>query len=453
MKMKKIVMLSIFSVIYISNLIAQAPLGIPYQAVARNADGSVMANASLTVLFSIRSQSANGPIVYSESHNLTSNSNGLINCFLGEGVASVGVFSELDWSSNKFLQVILNGNDLGTTQLMSVPYSLYSTRSKSADGVLLSVSLTGDTLYSGNGNFIIVPGISNANYISGCTDQAACNYNAAAINENGTCLYTGASCDDGISSTINDQITLDCFCAGTNSNIGLPGSDVFPSNGTCSAENISVTGCNGETTLESDGIIYDLVEIGGQCWFADNLSADQYRNGDLITSDLNNAAWTASVQGAMAHYNNNVANDAVYGKLYNWYAVTDSRGVCPAGWHVPNDCEWMFLENSLGMLVNEQEIYGWRGEIGEIGGKLKSTSIWNSPNTAGTNSSGFTAVPGGYRNQTGSYFEIGNTGSYWSSSALDASNAWFRKLFFNYSNSNRYYISKKAGFSVRCLKD
>jgi uncharacterized protein (TIGR02145 family) len=113
----------------------------------------------------------------------------------------------------------------------------------------------------------------------------------------------------------------------------------------------------------------------------------------------------------------------------------------------------MFLENSLGMLVNEQEIYGWRGEIGEIGGKLKSTSIWNSPNTAGTNSSGFTAVPGGYRNQTGSYFEIGNTGSYWSSSALDASNAWFRKLFFNYSNSNRYYISKKAGFSVRCLKD
>jgi hypothetical protein len=104
-----------------------------------------MANASLTVLFSIRSQSANGPIVYSESHNLTSNSNGLINCFLGGGVASVGVFSELDWSSNKFLQVILNGNDLGTTQLMSVPYSLYNTRSKSADGVLLSVSLTGDT--------------------------------------------------------------------------------------------------------------------------------------------------------------------------------------------------------------------------------------------------------------------------------------------------------------------
>jgi uncharacterized protein (TIGR02145 family) len=432
---------------------AQAPSGIPYQAVARNADGSAMSNAAVSLLFQIHTVTANGAVVYEESHNLTSNAQGLVTCTLGGGASMIGLFSEINWSTNKFLQVTMNGIDLGTTQLLSVPYALYSSRSQSADCVQLSVSMMGDTLYSGNCSFVIVPGISGANYISGCTDPLACNYNANAVINSGACSYTGAACDDENNSTINDQITLDCVCAGTNTNIGQPGSVVLPANGTCLSENISVTGCGGETTVESDGVIYDLVEIGGQCWFADNLSADQYRNGDLIATDLSNAAWAATTSGAFAHFNNNVANDATYGKLYNWYAVNDARGICPAGWHVPSDCEWMFLENSLGMPVAEQEAYGWRGEADNVGGQLKTTNLWQAPNAGATNSSGFSAVPGGYRSSAGAFLELNASGFYWTSSEYDPTSGWFRKMFSAYPNSNRYGTSKKSGFSVRCLKD
>ena len=432
---------------------SQAPSGIPYQAVARNADGSAMANAAVEIAFQIHTVSANGAVVYGESHALTSNAQGMVSCILGAGTSTIGVFSEINWTTSKFLQVTMNGNDLGTTQLMSVPYALYSTQAQTADCVELSVSATGDTLYSGTCSFVIIPGISAANFVSGCTDPLACNFNANAVINSGNCLYTGNACDDGNNSTINDEITLDCICAGTNTNIGQPGSAVLPDNGTCLAENISVTGCAGDTAIESDGIIYDLVEIGGQCWFADNLSADQYRNGDPIITDLSNAAWSATTSGAYAHYNNNVANDAIYGKLYNWYAITDSRGICPAGWHVPSDCEWMFLENSLGMPVSEQEAYGWRGEANNIGGQLKSTNLWQAPNAGATNSSGFSAVPGGYRSSAGAFLELNANGFYWTSSEYDPTSGWFRKLLAAYQNDNRYGTSKKSGFSVRCLKD
>jgi uncharacterized protein (TIGR02145 family) len=316
---------------------------------------------------------------------------------VGNGVVSQGNFSQINWGSGaKFLHVMMNGNDLGTQQMLSVPYALY------AGSTHVSVSPTGDTLTVG-GQSVIVPGTSAAN-------------------------------------PINNTPTS-----------GL-GAQVLPGNTTCANEFISVTSCAGQTSLTYDGRTYDLVEIGGQCWFAVNLATDQYRNEDPIPTGLSNAAWGSTTSGAYAIYNNDPANDAIYGKLYNWYTTVDSRGLCPAGWHVPTDCEWMYLESSLGMSVADQEAVGFRGT--NEGGALKATTGWTSPNIGATNSSGFSAFPGGACDANVSYNSIGTIGSWWSSTEVDSTGAWYRLMTYNDSNVLRYNnVVEHYGFNVRCVRD
>jgi len=268
---------------------------------------------------------------------------------------------------------------------------------------------------------------------------------------NGSCLIQGASCNDGNANTINDIINANCQCAGTSTSGSGTGAQLLPGNATCSTQNISVTGCGGQTSLTYDGRTYDLVEIGGQCWFADNLATDQYRNGDAIPTGLSISIWQNTTAGAYAIYYNDPANDVTYGKLYNWYTTVDTRGLCPTGWHVPTDCEWMYLESSLGMSVADQETAGWRGT--NEGGALKSTTNWISPNTGATNSTGFTALPGCARDYVGPYFSVGNVGYWWSSTENYSLYALFRVLFVNYSNVGRDNYVKQAGFSVRCVRD
>ncbi len=478
--MKKIIALPFLLLCFFS-AIAQSPQAIPYQAVLRNADGSVIANQAVTITFTIHNNAVDGTTEYQENHNTTSNALGLINLNVGQGTPTIGTFSAINWGSGtKFLQVAMNngnGNiDLGTQQMLSVPYALHSSSSDNAVNAInatnatnatnavnaqtaangfSSVSTTGDTLYMANGTFIIVPGISVANFppaILGCTDNAACNYNSSATQNDNSCLYLNATCDDGNANTFNDIINSSCVCAGTQTGGSGTGAQLLPGNATCSTQNISVTGCGGQTTLTYDGRTYDLVEIGGQCWFADNLATDQYRNGDPIPTGLSNTTWQNTTAGAYAIYNNDLANDATYGKLYNWYTIVDSRGLCPTGWHVPTDCEWMYLEGSLGMTIQQQEGIDWRGT--NEGGALKATTGWTSPNTGATNSSGFNAFSGGYRFPQGTYDYMGNYGFWWSSSAFESGNVRIRILGFANSNvlrgpSNSYQV----GLSVRCVRD
>ena len=383
-------------------LFAQAPQGIPYQAVMRNVDGSVMASSAVDLIFMIHDGSATGTVVYQESHALTSNAQGLVSCVVGNGVVSQGNFANINWGSgSKFLQVMMGSGatqvDLGTQQMLSVPFALYS------NGVDVRLSETGDTLTIG-GNSVIVPGISAAN--------------------------------------------------ANNSNIPTSGLGVvvLPGNNTCADQFINVVGCNGQTSLTYDGRTYDLVEIGGQCWFADNLATDQYRNGDSIPTGLDNTTWQNTIAGAYAIYNNDPANDVTYGKLYNWYTTVDTRGLCPAGWHVPSDCEWMYLEGSLGMSVNDQVLaYQNRGNL--EGGKLKAITSWNLPNQGGNNSTGFSALAGAMRVAAGEYYNLGVRGNWWSSSQHNASGGWNRTLNFDNSIIDRFNDDKPDGFSIRCLKD
>jgi uncharacterized protein (TIGR02145 family) len=175
-------------------------------------------------------------------------------------------------------------------------------------------------------------------------------------------------------------------------------------------------------------------------WTTENLNVDRYRNGDPIPHVHENYKWSKLTTGAWCYYDNDQAKGKTYGKLYNWYAVNDSRGLAPEGWHVPSDAEWTKLTGYLG------------GEK-EAGGKLKATTLWNSPNTGATNESGFTAFPGGCRNYDGSYYDVGEYGYFWSAAEDVNSYAWPRLLGYDGSGVSRNYYSKRLGFSIRCVRD
>lgn len=187
-------------------------------------------------------------------------------------------------------------------------------------------------------------------------------------------------------------------------------------------------------------IMANEVQIGTQVWMTKNLNVSRYRNGDLIPQVTNPNQWSNLTTGAWCYYANNTEIGTTYGKLYNWYAVNDPRGLAPQGWHVPSDAEWSILTTFL-------------GGLGLAGGKLKATTGWNSPNTAATNSSRFTGFPGGSRNSSGTFDQIGYSGVWWSSSELDITYAWYRYLYYYDGVATRASSYKTFGLSVRCIKD
>jgi uncharacterized protein (TIGR02145 family) len=178
----------------------------------------------------------------------------------------------------------------------------------------------------------------------------------------------------------------------------------------------------------------------------ENLKSTRYSNGDLIgttNSATLNISGVATPKYQWA-YDGDESNVAAYGRLYTWYAVTDSRNVCPTGWHVPTDAEWTTLTTFLG------------GES-VAGDKLKETGAahWQSPNTAATNESGFTALPSGYRTDDGSFGGVGRYCYMWSSTThiQYPSYSYYRYMFYDYSDVLNSFYHKWCGFSVRCIKD
>ncbi len=205
----------------------------------------------------------------------------------------------------------------------------------------------------------------------------------------------------------------------------------------CSSDDKSNSN-NQAASRPSVPVVASEVQIGTQTWMTKNLNVSHYRNGDVIPQVTDDAQWINLTTGAWCYYGNNAANGSIYGKLYNWYAVNDPRGLAPLGWHVASDAEW----NTIGIFL---------GGDGAAGGKMKSVTGWNPPNAAATNSSGFTGIPSGIR--SGTYVNMGNGVNFWSSSASSSSDAWFRTLSYSSSAMNRGNISKIWGESVRCIKN
>ena len=170
----------------------------------------------------------------------------------------------------------------------------------------------------------------------------------------------------------------------------------------------------------------------------ENLKTTKFRTGVSIPNITDGTAWNALTTGAYCDYNNDINNSLIYGKLYNWYAINDSRKVAPVGWHVPSDSEWSILFNYLGTSTAANAL------------KEAGTNHWTAPNT-GTNTSGFTALPGGWRS-TSNYSSIGTSCAFWSTTVLNSTDADSNLLL--YSPSVTTTASRKyAGNSVRCIKD
>lgn len=196
------------------------------------------------------------------------------------------------------------------------------------------------------------------------------------------------------------------------------------------------------TVTDIDGNVYNTVTIGNQTWMKENLKTTRYTNGDPIANVTDNTAWINLTAGGYSNYDNNAANAITYGRLYNWYAVNDTRKIAPKGWHVATDAEWLALETYLG---------GWR----VAGGPLKETGTahWASPNTGANNSSGFTGLPGGVRKNDGPFNVLGSAGYWWASTEYNAGNAYVHSMNYSYAEVYSLYIPKRIGCSVRCVKD
>ena len=214
------------------------------------------------------------------------------------------------------------------------------------------------------------------------------------------------------------------------------------------ATNGSQTGYGNELTFTTfaatdiDGNNYTSIVIGSQTFLKENLKTTRYLNGDAIPTTTTDVSGEASPKYQWA-YNDDEDNVSTYGRLYTWYTATDSRNICPTGWHVPSDAEWEALKAYLG------------GEL-VSGGLVKETGTthWQTPNTGATNTTGFTALPAGYRTLNGSYASIGLTGPFWSynENLSNTAEGLGQGLHYNDASMVRGGFDKPDGCSVRCMK-
>ena len=334
----------------------------------------------------------------------------------------------------------------------------------------------------------------------GCTDSDACNYDDNAEFDDGSCVSCetlATACGVG---TTWDAESGTCIVANP-SDSNFDGCvqltdllDLLSAYGTCgdcggdcSLANASSTCVDGECVIEScndgfadyngealdgceseevpswscgedlvfEGHTYATVQINGQCWFAENLRSTSYANGDAIAGNLNDPAWSTTSSGGRATFGegasvcygpapggdacNEAFSLASYGRLYNWHAVNDARGLCPSGWHVPSDGEWTTLTDGIGGALT-------------AGNTLKAGSGWFN-NGNGSSPNGFDAFPGGQRMNAGNFQGAGTDAFFWTSTALSSVQVWFRSMGWNLPEVVRNPAEKNVGMSVRCLKD
>jgi uncharacterized protein (TIGR02145 family) len=384
----------------VSTLIyAQLPQNFSYQAIVRGANNALLSNQKVGIKISLLKGTENGQSVYSEVHTATTNANGLVSIAVGGGTFLEGNFIKIDWANGPyFIKTEIdpeggtNYSLVTTTQLLSVPYALYAANSQPGP--------KGDKGEKGDQG---TPG-----------KDGKVEFQNLRVSATGDTLYL------------------------TNGNfVIIPGLSVANTT-------TKPTSGYGPTIKDVDGNEYKTVYIGTQQWMGENLKTSKYSDGTPIPNVIDNTQWSNNTTGAWCYYNNDALNNDKYGKLYNWYAVSPTtngnKNVCPTGWHVPTDGEWILLTDSL-------------GGANLAGGKLKEVGAsWNSPNEDATNTSKFSAYPAGYRYLYGDFYDFGKYTGWWSTKDL-GSEAWNSFITNNLGPAYLNQNPKQTGFSVRCLKD
>jgi uncharacterized protein (TIGR02145 family) len=246
--------------------------------------------------------------------------------------------------------------------------------------------------------------------ISGCIDENACNYNINATQDDGSCL-------------VNDQCGV---CGGDGSTCYIPCGESVP----------------------HMGYDYATVQIGSQCWFSENCRYLPSVSPSSVGSETIPHYYVYSYEGSDITDANTLENYNTYGVLYNFSAIS-MPGVCPSGWHVPSDIDWQNLELELGMSESVLNNTGWRGT--DQGSQIKSNSGW-SVGGNGSNTSGFSALPGGYR-YSGGFIFASEFGYWWTSTPLNSTNSLKRVLSFEKENISRDNSYRDLGYSTRCVQD
>ena len=489
---------------------AQAPNKMSFQTVVRNSQGKLVLNKSIGVRISILQSTSTGTAVYVETHTKSSNANGLLTLEVGAGSVATGTFSTINWSQGPyFLKTEMDENGganytiSGLTEFVSVPYAMNSKNADNANSVktVANGANVGDMNYWNGTTWVPLNVGSEGQTLTFCggkptwTIGGVCPGTITALNcslatNNGTLTATTAA--SGVISVIsytggnggahNGQVVSSTGVTGLTATLQSGtfangnGSLTYTITGTPSASdtasfalNIGGKTCTVTRTIaeaalinftsigapvgsfqnnvsDIDGNSYKTVQIGTQVWMAENLKTSKYSDGTTISNITDDTQWQNNTTGAWAYYNNDAANNAKYGKLYNWYAVSKTsngnKNMCPTGWHIPTDAEWKVLTDYLG----GNSVAG--GKLKEVG-----TISWNSPNTSATNTSLFTGLPGGYRSYVGNYGDIGGLGNWWSSTEYYTNYAWYRDLGSRSGGAGRYGNGMKYGFSVRCLRD
>jgi uncharacterized protein (TIGR02145 family) len=194
-----------------------------------------------------------------------------------------------------------------------------------------------------------------------------------------------------------------------------------------------------QTVSDYDGNVYHIITIGTGQWLQENLNTTHFSNGDAIPAVDGAPGWYTLYTPAYCHYHDSISYASVYGKMYNWFAVADSRNLCPTGWHVPTNAEWNALDASL-------------GGSSVSGGKLKETGMthWDDPNTGASNSTGFTGLPSGNLSSSGAFNNLHRMSFYWSSTADDGVYSWSMNLEYDSPFCGHSTEVKRDGMAVRC---
>ena len=394
----------------------------------------------------------------------TASSGGNITSDGGGSITARGVC----WSTSQNPTISLSTKTSDGTGTGSFASSLTSLSSNTLYYVRAYASNSAGTAYGNQISFttatVVLPTLSTtaASAISSTTATSGGNITSdggGSITARGVCWSTSQNPTIALSTKTSDGTGSGSF---TSSLTGLSPNTLcyvraYATNaaGTAYGNQISFTTASSTNPVDADGNTYTTVTIGSQVWMKENLKTSKYRNGNPIATNLSNSQWQNTSSGAYAIYNNDAANNTTYGKLYNWYAVADPRGLCPAGWHVPTDHDWNLLTKYLDPAADTTCVNCSSSTI--AGGKMKSTGtieagtgLWYFPNQDATNSSGFTGLPGGGRDINGTYGDVGGYGFWWSSTEYSST---LRSLLYNVGDSYRYVNGKTGGESVRCLRD
>ena len=428
--MKKFYAILCLAIASLTQLQAQAPQGFNYQATVRNSAGDLIVNTNVYFKFNVMQGSQTALPIFTETHYVPTDDLGQVNLVIGEGTASTGTFSELDWSlGSYYLGIELDtdtGNGylaMGTTQLLSVPYALYAENSGNATATTPSL----ETVLAQNNS-------ANNQQIKGLQDPTEAQ-DAVTKAYAETQFYS--------------QIEVDALIANLQSQI----------------DDLDTDNSSGSIT-DQDGNTYDYLPYGDQVWTVENAEMVTYRDGTPIPEVTDNTEWESLTTGAWAYYD----NDPTKPRLYNWYAVmgihdndpnTPNKEFAPEGWHVPTDGEWITLE---GYLIANGYNYDVTTTGNKIAKAMASTTGWNSSTEPGTvgndqslnNSSSFNAFPEGYRSGITSNFQgYGSLAIFWTSTEnmSEATTAWRRNLDWNGTALITGGHWMRSGISVRFVSD